>query len=69
MVTPITASITNYQELEQRIVIAEIETIKSIKTRLTYLFKILLNRRDKLPPESLELEANLQLAHAIIKAF
>jgi len=62
-------SITNYQELEQRIVIAEVETIKTTRARLTYLFKILLNRRDKMQPESLELEANLQLSHAIIKAF
>jgi hypothetical protein len=37
--------------------------------KLTYLFKVLLNKRDKLPPSSLELDANLQLSETIIRAF
>ena len=62
-------SIIPYQELEQRITIAQPETIHAVRVKLTYLFKVLLNKRDKLPPSSLELQANLQLSETIIKAF
>lgn len=40
-----------------------------MKNKMVYLFKLLLNRRDKLEPNGLELEANIQLTHAIIQAF
>jgi hypothetical protein len=63
------SSIPSYQELEQRIVIAQPETILAVRVKLTYLFKILLNKRDKLHPESLELQANIQLSQAIIGSF
>jgi hypothetical protein len=42
-----------YQEMEQRLAIASSEVINEVKKRLIYLFKVLLNRRDKLHPSSL----------------
>jgi|JI9StandDraft_1071089.scaffolds.fasta_scaffold647969_1 hypothetical protein len=47
------ANLSDYQELEQRLVIARPETAKTVKTKLIYLFKLLLNRREKLQAESL----------------
>ncbi len=63
------ANLSDYQELEQRLVIARPETAKTVKTKLIYLFKLLLNRREKLQAESLEMEANIHLSETIIKVF
>lgn len=57
-----------FQELEQRLEIASPETLAEVRTRLIYLFKLLINKRDKIHPSSLELDANLQLSRAIIAA-
>lgn len=62
-------SLISYQELEQRIVIAKPASISHCRSTLTYLFKILLNKRGKLALERLELQANLQLSQVIIDAF
>jgi hypothetical protein len=56
------------QELEQRLEIAAPETIAEMRAKLIYLFKILINKRDKIHPNSLELDANLHLSQAIIAA-
>lgn len=48
--SPFAPSVTTYQELEQRIVIAQPDSIMAVRTKLTYLFKMLLNKRDVLPP-------------------
>jgi len=49
--------------------IASASIINELKTRLVYLFKLMLNRRDKLDPNGLELDANLQLSQSILSAF
>jgi hypothetical protein len=46
--------------------IASPKTIGEVRTKLIYLFKFLINKRDKISPESLELDANLQLSRTII---
>lgn len=57
-----------YQELEQRLQIASSHAVGEAMSKLVYLFKMLLNKRDKISPGSLELDANLQLSRAIIDA-
>lgn len=57
-----------FQELEQRLKIASPLLIGEARTRFIYLFKLLINRRDKILPGSLVLDANLQLSRAIIDA-
>jgi hypothetical protein len=42
-----------FQELEQRLEIASPETISEARTKLIYLFKLLINKRDKIHANSL----------------
>lgn len=62
-------NLSDYHEIEQRLIIATPETIKTVKTKLIYLFKLLLNRREKLGLETLEIEANIHLSETIVKVF
>jgi hypothetical protein len=48
--------------------VASSKTIAESHTKLKYLFKMLLHKRDKITPESLEFDANLQLSRSIIDA-
>ena len=57
-----------FQELEQRLEIAPPKLIAESRTKLVYLFKVLLNQRGKIDPASIQLDANLQVCNAIIAA-
>lgn len=57
-----------FQDLEQRLQIASPQVISEALTKLVYLFKLLINRRDKIPYGSLALDANIQLSKVIIQA-
>lgn len=57
-----------FQELEQRLEIAPPKLIAESRTKLVYLFKVLLNQRGKIDPSSIQLDANLQVCNAIISA-
>lgn len=59
-------AIIPYQELEQRLEIASSSIISEARNKLIYLFKLLLNKREKIHVGSLEYEANYQLSRTII---
>jgi len=48
------------------LVIAPPNLIAESRTKLVYLFKVLLSRRGELDPSSIQLDANLQVCKAII---
>lgn len=57
-----------FQELQQRLEIAPPQLIAQSRTKLVYLFKVLLNQRGRIDPTSIQLDANLQVCNAIIAA-